>query len=149
MACLYPLGHDVILSSRFRRFLAVGGLCTALDFGLFFLLVESIGLPIAYANLISYGSGLVIAFFINRLWTFQDSQYRAHRRVLLALLSGYAGLLLNTLIVWYLAGMMSLLLAKIIAVVVVLFYNYAMNTWVVFRIPIPQDSHEDTAISDR
>jgi putative flippase GtrA len=122
------------LPQRFLKFLLVGGSCTLLDFTLFYVFYYHVALGIVPTNLISYGTGLTVAFFVNRAWTFKDSQARAANRLWLSLFWGYLGLALNTLMVWGLAKWMHPLVSKAIAVIVVLVYNYLTNKYLVFRI---------------
>lgn len=53
------------------RFALVGGLNTALDFGLLFLLVW-LGLPKIGSNYISTGVAFIFSFFMNRSFTFKS-----------------------------------------------------------------------------
>lgn len=116
------------------RFLVVGGVNTALDFVLFAALFYGAGWHVIAANTVSYGLGLASAFFMNKRWTFADGGSLGAHRIWLSLGFGYAGLLLNTLIVWTLAAMMHAMLAKVIAVIAVLFFNYFVNKIIVFRV---------------
>ena len=122
-----------LISKRFFKFLVVGGGCTLLDFILFYGFFFHLKWPVVVANLASYGTGLAVAFFINRAWTFSDGTKKGHNRLWLSLLWGYVGLVINTGIVWILAGMIHAMLAKTFAVVVVLFYNYFTNKYLVFK----------------
>ncbi len=122
------------ISSRFIKFLVVGGVCTLLDFVLFSLFHLWLLMGIVYANLLSYGLGMTASFFMHRAWTFKDGQLKSKKRILHFLFWGYGGLMLNTAIVWFSAGYMHALLAKSIAVIVVLFYNYLANKYFVFKV---------------
>ena len=110
----------------------VGGGCTLIDFILFAAFHELAALGVVTSNILSYGTGLTIAFFINRAWTFRDSSKRHHARVLLSLFFGYLGLAINTGIIWFLVKWMNVYLAKATAVIIIVFYNYLTNRYVVF-----------------
>ncbi len=126
--------HTYILNIRFVRFAGVGCCTTALDFAIFYFLHFIYGLAIIPANAVSYGTGIAIGFFINRVWTFHDAMHRSHRRVMLSLIYGYIGLILNTILVWRLSLYIPAMLAKTAAVLVILLYNYLTNKYLVFRV---------------
>lgn len=126
--------HTYILRNRFARFVVVGCFTTALDFTIFYFLHFLYGLAIIPANVLSYGTGIAIGFFVNRVWTFHDAMQRSSRRVMLSLMYGYIGLVLNTAIVWALSFYIPAMLAKIPAVMIVLLYNYFTNKHLVFRV---------------
>lgn len=122
------------MSKRFLKFLCVGGVCTALDFVLFYILYYLLSLHIVPANILSYGSGLTLSFFINRHLTFKDSAQKQVNRLKYVLLYGYIGLMLNTAIVWGIALILPAFIGKVIAVIIVVFYNYYTNKKLVFQI---------------
>lgn len=122
------------MNHRFIKFLIVGSICTAIDFVLFTLLHLTLHYHVIYSNIISYSTGLICAFFINRKWTFVDSTHRHNSQFWLSILLGYVGLVLNTAIVWYLSTMIHIVAAKCIAVGIIVFYNYFSNKRLVFRV---------------
>ena len=129
-----------MISVRFRKFLIVGASGTALDFAFFYLFFDLLGWPLILANSCSYGIGLTSSFFINRAWTFCDSSNRSARRVWLSLFWGYSGLALNTLLVWAIATIAHVWIGKVIAVFVVVVFNYVTNKYFVFSIPHPKST---------
>jgi len=126
--------HTDILNSRFARFVGVGCCTTALDFAIFYFLHFIYSFAIIPANIVSYGTSVAIGFFINRVWTFHDAMHRSHSRIVLSLMYGYIGLILNTSIVWGFSLYIPAMLAKIPAVMIVLLYNYFTNKYLVFRV---------------
>ena len=52
---------------------AVGVLNTSIDFVLFTVLVNGAGWAPVPANIVSYGTGIVNSFVVNKFWTFRDS----------------------------------------------------------------------------
>lgn len=123
------------MQSRFMRFACVGVIGTLTDFVLFYMGYSVVGLALIPANIISYSIGLIVAFLCNRRWTFHDGVMRSKHRIWLSLFYGYIGLILNTACVWLAAHIMSIAFAKIIAVLIVLAYNYLTNKYLVFRAP--------------
>ena len=124
---------------RFSRFLSVGSVGTLLDFSLLILL-KLAGLPTLFANSLSFVVGLANNFTWNRLWTFGDSVQLEWRMQLAQLVSiNLVGLALSNIMILALEGPLGELLghptwgylpAKLIATLMVLFWNYFANhTW--------------------
>jgi putative flippase GtrA len=91
-------------------------------------------MPLIISNIFSYGVGLISAYIINRYWTFADSTHKTRHQFMLSILLGYIGLVLNTIIIWALQGIVPIMLAKCVAVIIILFYNYFSNKWLVFKV---------------
>ncbi|MGW8318876.1 MAG: GtrA family protein [Candidatus Promineifilaceae bacterium] len=146
-------------AERFAKFLVVGTLGFVIDFGTLTLLVEVVRLPeaVAEATPLSYTAGLVVAntisfslavlsnFTLNRYWTYPESRSKRKRVQLpqFAMVS-IIGLVLNNAILAITVGPFSQLLhilpfvpdaidgyvpAKILATVVVLFWNFFINRY--------------------
>jgi putative flippase GtrA len=124
----------VLLEKRLMKFLIVGTSGTIIDFILFIACYEFVGWGIIASNIVSYGTGLSSSFFLNRSWTFADSTKRSHRRLVLALTFGYIGLVINTFLVWLLAFVFPVLVGKLIAVLLIVIYNYLTNKHIVFLV---------------
>ncbi len=122
-----------LISKRFLKFLVVGAVGTAIDFVLFYFLFFSIGFSLVVSNLLSYGTGLTSSFFWNKYWTFADRPLSSNKKLILSLLYGYLGLFINTAIVWLLGHVIHVMLAKAVAVIVVVIYNYFTNKIWVFN----------------
>jgi len=146
-------------AERFAKFLVVGTLGFVIDFGTLTLLVEVVRLPdaVAEATPLSYTAGLVVAntisfslavlsnFTLNRYWTYPESRSKRKRVQLpqFAMVS-IIGLVLNNAILAITVGPFTQLLhilpfvpdaidgyvpAKILATVVVLFWNFFINRY--------------------
>ncbi|MEU7763817.1 GtrA family protein [Nocardia sp. NPDC049190] len=66
-----PGGTDVDLKTQIVRFTVTGGLSAVVDYGLYSLLLNLVGLPVSIAKSISFVAGTTTAYLINRRWTFQ------------------------------------------------------------------------------
>jgi putative flippase GtrA len=60
--------------TRFFRFLAVGTIGAAVDFGIENLLHRLFGLPYVWSGAISFICAILSNFFWNRIWTYPDSR---------------------------------------------------------------------------
>lgn len=128
--------------TRFVKFAMVGAIGAVIDFGLLNLLRGYFGWPLLLANTVSVSVAIVSNFTWNRLWTYPESRTRKKRRQLpqFALIN-FIGLLINNLIVVgldavlvsYIGEPWSYNLAKAVAIVVVLFWNFGANRLWTYR----------------
>jgi len=146
-------------AERFSKFLVVGTIGFIIDFGMLAFLVEVVELPriveentqlsatfgLVLANTISFTLAVVSNFTLNRYWTYPESRSKRKRVQLpqFAIVS-IIGLLLNNLILaittplfdWLLKQLLFLpgilegyILAKMLATIVVLFWNFFINRY--------------------
>ncbi|WP_308212137.1 MULTISPECIES: GtrA family protein [Nocardia] len=80
-----PGGTDVDLKTQIVRFVLSGGFSAIIDFGLYMLLLELVGLPVAVAKSISFIAGTTTAYLINRRWTFRAEPSRKRFLAVVAL----------------------------------------------------------------
>lgn len=131
---------------RFGRYLTVGMLSTLIDFGLFAGLTGWLGLPALTANTLSYSAGIINGYVLNRWWTYGDETQATSRRTLaaqfvqFALVSLVALIVNNTLVLCLTPALKTLtgpaygqLLAKAIATLVSLGWNFLLNHFWTFR----------------
>ena len=139
--------------TRFFKFAIVGTIGTVVDFGVLNLLIQQVGLGKFWANTYSFTAAVISNFTWNRLWTFPESRARP----LLSQLGQFAlvnvaGLAINQTIflgldrfvlgeagalatpMAGLAGVIGIAhftlaynLAKAIAIIIVLFWNFGIN----------------------
>ena len=122
---------------RFLKFMVVGTIGFVVDFGTLNLLVQLANFPLLLANTISFSLAVVSNFTWNRLWTYPDSRSKAVRSQLVQFtLVNVVGLGINTLVLWALTppftelvGDLGYNIAKAIATVIVLFWNFFVNRY--------------------
>lgn len=124
------------------RFVVVGGANTALDFLILFLLVHA-GMDKIIANYISTSTALIFSFFANKSFTFKDKSKNAKKQFVVFLIVTLAGLwVLQPIIIWlstsalqsYISNQTSLLfVAKMIATVASLIWNYLLYSRLIFK----------------
>jgi putative flippase GtrA len=150
-------------AERFTKFVIVGTIGFILDFGTLTFLIEVVNLPelVAENTLFSAGVGLVLAntisfslavlsnFTLNRYWTYPESRTKKKRLQLpqFALVS-IVGLIINNVIFALTTPLFDRLLdilefipesidgympAKILATIVVLFWNFFVNRYWTYR----------------
>jgi putative flippase GtrA len=128
-------------NSQKMRFVLVGGLNTAIDFGLLFLL-RSFGLPVITSNIISTTAAFCFSFFANKKYTFKTTDTNIVREIVFFVAITLFGLwVLQTFVIYVVTAAFSglripdnltLLIAKLVATVVSLVWNYTMYSRVVF-----------------
>jgi len=121
---------------RFVKFALVGTLGAVIDFSVLNLLVLAFAVPKAGANTISFTAAVISNFTWNRLWSFPESRRRPIKTQLPQFaLVNVIGLGINQLVFLSLDhfvfgpmfGRLGYNLAKAVAIIIVLFWNYAIN----------------------
>lgn len=129
-------------SSQKTRFIIVGTMNTLIDFGLLFIL-KTLGLPAIPANIISTGTAFCFSFLASKKYTFKTTDTNTTRELILFIIVTLFGLwVLQTLVIKLCVTLLdstalsdntSLLIAKIVATLVSLTWNYVLYSRVVFR----------------
>ena len=124
------------------RFVLVGGANTALDFILLFLFVN-LGVNKIVANYFSTGLALIFSFFVNKSFTFKNKDGNAKKQFAIFLLVTLSGLwVLQPIIIWASSPILEpyisdsnllLFVAKLVASVATLVWNYLFYSRLVFK----------------
>jgi len=124
------------------RFAIVGGANTALDFILLFLFVN-LGVDKILANYFSTGASLIFSFFANKSFTFKNKTGNAKKQFAAFLLVTITGLwVLQPIIIWLVTSALEsqitnesilLFIAKLVATVGSLIWNYLLYSRLVFK----------------
>ncbi|AUP79384.1 GtrA family protein [Flavivirga eckloniae] len=65
---------DPKIKKQLLRFVCVGVLAVFVDFIVYFMFVELTDIKYAVAKFISFFSGTIVSYLINKLWTFEQKQ---------------------------------------------------------------------------
>ncbi len=138
-------------AKRFVKFAIVGALGALTDFAVLNTLIQFLGMLEEIANVFSFSAAVAQNFVLNRLWTFPESQERSLRRQLVQfIMVSLIGLAINTLIFSFihrslepywidlladpkLGHLISYNFAKLLAIGVVLFWNFSANRLWTYR----------------
>lgn len=127
--------------SKFMRFVVCGGLGACVDFGTLHLLVAYAGWEEKHALLVSTGLALIFVFFANRFFTFRAHGSRAGKQVIKFLMVYLVAASLNyAFSLGFIAAGAHYLLAKAMAIGLVMFFNYfSLNGFVFKKSPVVAD----------
>lgn len=119
--------------SQGLRFAACGGLGASVDFSILFLLVQILGITPYLGYIGSTSVALVVVFFANKHFTFRNRERRHREQFLRFLLVYGVGFIFNIGIASFLywAGF-HYMLAKVCAIAIIAFWNYALSHVFVF-----------------
>ncbi|MGC8879328.1 MAG: GtrA family protein [Anaerolineae bacterium] len=127
---------------RFVKFATVGSIGAVVDFSVLNLAHKVFDLPLVVSNTLSFSLAVLSNFTWNRLWTFPESRTRPIRSQLPQFaLVNVIGLAINNLILVSLHALFSHYipdpwdynLAKAVAIVIVLFWNFGANRLWTYR----------------
>lgn len=114
---------------KFLKFACVGGSGVLVDFGITYLFKEIVKIPKYLANAIGFTVAATTNWFLNRIWTFGSHNPQIAIEYLKFLVISIVGLGINTLILWLLVSKLKwrFYLSKLIAIAVVMVWNFIMN----------------------
>jgi putative flippase GtrA len=119
---------------RILKFGSVGAFTFIIDFGLTYFLKEKLNQNKFIANSTGFIVSATVNFIINRYWTFNSLEHDMLVQFTKFLTIASFGLLLNTVIIYILNTKIRLnfYVSKLIAVFIVMFYNYSMQALFTF-----------------
>jgi putative flippase GtrA len=123
---------------QFFLYLIVGGLSFFVDIGTFIVL-RAIEVPVIPASVTSFSLATTANYLLCIVLAFERGRFRRYIEMLRFLAIVLVGLGLNTLLVWYLVYPLSIhpTAAKIVAVPIVLMWNYLGRRLLVFGSDMP------------
>jgi putative flippase GtrA len=129
---------------QYFRYLICGGIATVTDVGILFVLTHFLHINYLVVAAASFLCGITVNYTLNTILVFQSSG-KIKKEVPVFAMIGLGGLVWTELIIWTLTDKLKiyLLIAKLIAIVVVLQWNFFMRKkFVFYPEPIPGDNIE-------
>lgn len=134
---------------QFFRYAIVGGFAALADISVFYLAANIIGINHIIANTMSFIFGLLLNYFMSRVWVFNKQTQSMIRDFILFAVIGVIGLLLSNMILYVLVDLRLLynifaiilsfngdnftkISAKLVSVFIVLFWNFVARKKIVF-----------------
>lgn len=121
---------------QFMRFAFIGGTCFVLEMGLFMYLRQTLGEGYIYAiNIFAISMALLLNYIVSRFWVFEAGRHSLIKEFLAFVAVGVIAIGLSTTILWVGKNwlMLDSLTAKVLAVFIVLFWNFVMKKFFVFK----------------
>lgn len=109
---------------------------SAVDFSLAFILVQAVGTWYALASFFGALAGGIVNCYVNYQWVFDKQEQRKPYLVLKYFVVWSISILLNTSGTWFfteLSGVNFIIIKAIVAIIVVILWNYQMQRIFVFR----------------
>lgn len=132
-------GFELEFIYRILKFGTVGLVCFVIDFGITYLFKEKFKFNKFTANAIGFLISVVLNFTLNRIWTFQSHNADIEMQFMKFISIASFALIINSVIIYLLNVKIrfNFYLSKLIAVFIVMFYNYSMNALFTFTSPSP------------
>ena len=121
---------------EFLRYLLVSALALSLDYLAYFIILlnDTMGLP--SAAVCGYVFGMLVAYFFmsNKVFRYQRPKTNKVREIILFMISGFIGIIVTYLTVWYVASVegADAFVSKGVAVVLSFFSVYMFRKFIVF-----------------
>ena len=125
---LYQKFHHLILYG------IIGSFSSGLDFAIYTLLVQVLGVHYIAANCISVVAGISTSFILNRNYNFKVKD-KTGRRFGIFLCVGFTGLLLSNLILYTCINTFALnkIVSNLLSIVLVVFFQFLVNKYFTFK----------------
>lgn len=128
------LAHPRI--TRFLRYNVAAGIATVVDFVLLWLFTDVAGIYYLISAAMAFAIGSGINYGINRVWGFKGTKTGIVKGYISFLLIGLGGLFLTVGLLAFFVEVLNMnyLIARILAVFFIVFWNYFMNSWLTFKL---------------
>jgi putative flippase GtrA len=126
---------DAEFVGKMMRYMVVGFIGTGIDFGITYVMKEHVKVSKYLANSIGFSTAVVSNYLLNRYWTFGAGDENMFIQFGTFLLVSVIGLLINNGIIYLVSERLKInfYLAKMAAIVVVVFWNFFVNYYYTFR----------------
>ncbi len=109
------------------KFIIVGGIATVIDYVIFFILHELLGINTIISNIISFTVSVIYNYIASVKWVFEvDESKDKKQQFIIFIVFSILGLLINTGIVYLCTDIIKLysLIGKVIATSIVMIFNF-------------------------
>jgi putative flippase GtrA len=124
-----------ILKPQVMKFVLVGGVCACADFVSFNLLIDQLHVKYLVSNVISISLAIGLNYLLSRAFVFKKSKYSRKKEIFSFVFFSLLALILNQFVLWLLveAVKFDVRLCKVLAIIIVAFFNYTTKKHVVFK----------------
>lgn len=133
------------IHAQFAWYLMVGGLSFGVDIGAF-LALQALATPVLAASALAFAAATAANYVLSYVLAFERGRFSRGGEIRRLLIVALVGLALNTGLVWLFvtATPMPPVMAKILAVPLVLAWNFLGRRWFVFRPEMPVRTYAAT-----
>jgi putative flippase GtrA len=125
---------------KFVKYMGVGVIGTLVDMGLLYFLVSFFNTYYLYGNILSYSTGAVVNFYLNKRYTFNNKYKKVHFQILSFAIVTAGGWMISEVLLYVLVDNLfknssntTVMLSKVIATFIVVVYNYIVNKRTTFK----------------
>ena len=120
---------------QFVKFAIVGSIGAMVDFGVLIFLKEVVGFNLYVANTFSFSAAVLNNYVLNSFWTFADQEKRHQKQLMQFVIVSVIGLGINQVLLYFFHDVIGLwyIIAKGLAILLVLFWNFFANRFWTFR----------------
>jgi len=127
----YLIQRTNVVHIQFFRYIFVGGTASIVDASCFYIVNNIFHLNYLIAQTVGFSFGLIVNYLLSILWVF-ESKGQPQKEFAIFALVGVGGLLWSYFILWLLISVLDItqfqnMLAKAIAVALVLVWNFTMR----------------------
>ncbi|MBI1770250.1 MAG: GtrA family protein [Bacteroidetes bacterium] len=128
-----PIGE--LLKWQFTRYIIVGVLSAVLELSLLILLVEVFGIPYLRGNIAAFFVIQMINYILSRHWVFQTKGSKKRIEFPISMFFVICGFLINQTGLWFFTDKlgMNYEISKIIAIALVVIWNFVTRKLIVFK----------------
>lgn len=126
----------IVTDKSVLKFLVVGVVSFAIDYGLLLILHDAFGVQLNVATTIAYLTGLVVNFTLNKVWTFsapKGARQSAKQAFQYGVLVVFNLLATNVIVSAAAAGGVGPELSKPLATAAIMILNYVVYQRIIFR----------------
>ena len=121
---------------QFIRYGFVALISLVVDFGSLVFIKEILHIHYILAAILAFIGGLIVNYTLSRMWVFHSSKLDNRKKEFFIFsVIGIIGLLLTTLILWILTDIFGIyyIISKIIATILIYFWNFGIRKKVLFN----------------
>ena len=114
------------LLMQILKFGVVGGTAFIIDYGIFTILSQLLGIHYLIASIISFSISVIYNYILSIKWVFDVSKKQTSKEFIIFIILSVIGLGLNSLIMYVSVDLMHIheMISKIIATAIVMVYNF-------------------------
>ena len=129
---------------RLILFTLIGGVNTAVDYGVFFILHTLLSVGSLIAQVISFSSGVICSYFLNRRFTFKAQNKMSTSEVVKFIILNLIAMGSSVLVVWVCETHFGIspYIAKLISMIVSFTINYIGNRFFIFKAQVDSQSEK-------